>query len=129
MAADRIQLAEPAPPRCSGCFQAKPQERHVDFGAAYDGPVVPSIENVAGLVGHVIEDLILCETCIAEAGKLVGLGDAGALTAERDQLEAANRDLRARNRGLEDYANSMAETLKLKPEQPKARTQRQKAKA
>jgi hypothetical protein len=62
MAADRIHLADPAPPHCSGCFQQKPQERHVDFGAAYDGPVVPALEGTVGVVGHVIEDLILCET-------------------------------------------------------------------
>jgi hypothetical protein len=134
MAADRIHIAEPAPPRCSGCFQQKPQERHVDFGAAYDGPVVPAAENVAGLVGHVIDDLILCETCITEAAQLVGLGNAAALTAERDQLEAGNRELRAKNVGLEDYNAKLEAALAAKPEprkpdNRKVAQNRQKAKA
>jgi hypothetical protein len=130
MAADRIQLAEPAPPRCSACFQQKPQERHVDFGASYDGPVVPSAENVAGLVGHVIDDLILCETCITEAAQLVGLGNAAALTAERDQLEAGNRELRAKLAGFEDYAAKLETALQAKPNLPVSKPKpRQKAKA
>ena len=128
MAADRIQIAEPAPPRCSACFQAKPQETHVDFGAAYDGPVVPAAENVAGLVGHVIDDLILCETCITEAAQLVGLGNAAALTAERDQLEAGNRELRAKLAGFEDYAAKLQAALDAKP-QPRKPAPRPKAKA
>jgi hypothetical protein len=129
MAADRIHLADPAPPHCSGCFQQKPQERHVDFGAAYDGPVVPALEGTVGVVGHVIEDLILCETCIAEAGKLVDLGNAAALTAERDQLEAGNRELRAKNAGLTDYVAKLEAAVAAKPEPAKPRQQRQKAAA
>ena len=128
MAADRIQIAEPAPPRCSACFQAKPQETHVDFGAAYDGPVVPAAENVAGLVGHVIDDLILCETCITEAAKLIGLDNAAAVIAERDQLEAGNRELRAKLAGFEDYANKLQAALDAKP-QPATRKQPTKTKA
>jgi hypothetical protein len=118
MAADRIHIAEPAPPRCSGC----------------DGPVVPAAENVAGLVGHVIDDLILCETCITEAAQLVGLGNAAALTAERDQLEAGNRELRAKLAGFEDYAAKLEAALAAKPEprkpdNRKVAQNRQKAKA
>ena len=120
MAADRIALAEPAPPHCSGCFQQKPQQRHVDFGAAYDGPTVPALEGAVGVVGHNIEDLILCEDCLATAAALIGLADAGALIAERDQLEAANRELRAQKAGLEDYNAKLQDALAAKAEVDRA---------
>ena len=133
MAADCIHIAEPAPPHCSGCFQQKPEQTHVDFGAAYDGPVVPALEGSVGVVGHVIEDLILCEDCLGTAAALVGLGNAAALTAERDQLEAGNRELRAQLAGFKDYTAKLEAALAAKPEPPKRPqakpTPRQKAKA
>lgn len=130
MAADRIQIAQPAPPRCSGCFQAKPQEPHVDFGAAYDGPTVPALENTVGVVGHTIDDLILCATCVGEAAALLGLEDAAALRAELDQVRAANADLAQRLAGFEDYSKKLEAALQSKPEpQPRPRPKPQRAKA
>jgi hypothetical protein len=127
MAADRIHLAEPAPPHCSGCFQQKPQTRHVDFGAAYDGPVVPALEGTTGVVGHVIEDLILCEDCLTTAAGLIGLARAEKLQAAIDQAEAANRELAMKVAGLEDYTAKLAAAVAVKPEP--ARKPRQKASA
>jgi hypothetical protein len=126
MAADRIHLAEPAPPHCSGCFQQKPQTRHVDFGAAYDGPAVPALEGSVGVVAHVIEDLILCEDCIENAAKFVGLVRAESLQAALDQAEASNRELAMRLAGLEDYTAKLAEAVAVKHE---PRKPRQKASA
>lgn len=116
MAADRIRLAEPAPPHCSGCFQQKPQQPHVDFGAAYDGPTVPALENTVGVVGHTIDDLILCEDCLRTAAGLIGLCDPGAVVAERDQLEASLGELHLRIRGLEDYNAKLQQAVAAKPD-------------
>jgi hypothetical protein len=118
MAADRIQLAQPAPPHCSGCFQAKPTQRHVDFGASYDGPMLPAIDGAAGVIGHSIDELILCEDCINQAAGLLGLVRAEAVVAERDQLEEGNRALRMENAGLRDYTDSLARAVSLKPTAP-----------
>jgi hypothetical protein len=120
MAADRIHIASPAPAHCSGCFQQKPQTQHVDFGAAYDGPAVPALEGTVGVVAHVIEDLILCEDCLTTAASLVGLVRAEKLIAERDQLEAANRELVAQTYALENYRDKLIAALAAKPE-PKAK--------
>ena len=116
MAADRIQIAQPAPAHCSGCFQQKPQQTHVDFGAAYDGPMVPALEGATGVVGHSIDELILCEDCLTQAAKLIGLENAGALVAERDQLEASNRALRMEAAGLKDYADKLEAAVAVKPQ-------------
>lgn len=115
MAADRIFLAEPAPPHCSACFQAKPQETHVDFSAAYDGPMVPALEGTVGVVGHSIDDLIVCETCITEAAKLLGLSSEPALVADRDQLEAANGELHMQIAGLRDYVSKLEAAVNARP--------------
>lgn len=87
MAADRIHLASPAPPHCSSCFGAYPSRPHVDFGATYDGPVLGE-----GVTMHVIDDLVICEDCLVTAGKLIGLGDVVAVTAEMHRLEHENDD-------------------------------------
>jgi hypothetical protein len=91
----RIRLADVAPPACSSCYGAKPTERHVDFGAAYDGPVVPlgDSDNVVGLVGHSIDDLLICEECLSAAAALLGLRAQAGLEAQIEQLEAGNSHL------------------------------------
>lgn len=116
MAADRIAIAQPAPPHCSGCYQQKPQETHVDFGAAYDGPVVPALAGTVGVVGHSIDELVLCATCIRTAAALIGLTDEGPLIAERDQLEAGNQSLRAELAGYRDYMERLEGAISVRPD-------------
>jgi hypothetical protein len=91
----RIHLEEPAPPHCAACHQAVPDKRHVDFGASFDGPMLPALDGTVGVVGHSIDEVIICETCITDAGALIGLGDAEALLAEIERLNAANDALHA----------------------------------
>lgn len=101
MASERIHIAEPSPPYCSGCFAGRPDKTHVDLGAAWDGPVVEPLRNVAGepdgdtgpqIAGyapHTIDDLILCEDCVRTAARLIGLEDAGRLRAQLAERDAA----------------------------------------
>jgi Asp-tRNA(Asn)/Glu-tRNA(Gln) amidotransferase A subunit family amidase len=105
----RIRAVSPAPAYCSGCFGAKPLMRHVDFGAAWDGPMLPlpADANVVGVVGHSIDDLVLCEECIATAAKILGLEDVALVRAERDQLETANDELHGRLRILEERCRQL----------------------
>jgi hypothetical protein len=100
MDAAQIRLAQPAPPHCSACFGAKPNMRHVDFGAAWDGPMLPALEGAIGVVAHSIDDLVICEECLRTGGKIVGLTDNSELEAANAQLEAANAQLHAR---IEQY--------------------------
>lgn len=75
----------PAPPRCSGCFLQKTEERHVDFESAYDGPYVPGAPPVS------IDDLVLCETCLTNGAREIGLGDVTAVEQELGQAQDALR--------------------------------------
>jgi hypothetical protein len=88
----------------------------VDFGAAYDGPVVPALAGTVGVVGHSIDELVLCSTCISTAAALIGLHDQGPLIAERDQLEAGSRTLRAENVGLRDYVERLEGAISARPD-------------
>lgn len=51
------------PPFCAACFQAGSDKLYVDFDAAYDGPVLDLPDGRK----QTIDDLVICETCIAEA--------------------------------------------------------------
>lgn len=86
------KLAETAPPYCASCF-GRNEGRHVDFEAAYDGPVIPGAPaNVT------IDDLIICEDCLVEAFDILdpqGLKETIAELAamvEDQQKEIAAKD-------------------------------------
>lgn len=101
------RLLDTAPPHCAGCYDQKPGERHVDMEAAYDGPVIAGAD--PNHPSTQIDDLVLCEGCIREAARLVGLADwaelqeqIATLTARNDQVEAALLEQTAYAQKLED---------------------------
>jgi hypothetical protein len=109
----RIHLEAPAPPCCSACYQPQPQKRHVDFGASTDGPVTDVIPvGAIGVVGHVIDEIVLCEDCIKEAAALLGLGDVTELQARLEAAETTNDALHEQLRGQRDSVTSALDTLK-----------------
>jgi len=109
----RIHLEEPAPPCCSACYQpSNPEKRYVDFSAATDGAVTDLTAGVIGAVGHVVDEIVLCETCIAEAAKLVGLEDVGTLREELDAALEANDRLHEQISAQREGVASALETLK-----------------
>jgi hypothetical protein len=88
--AAKIHLAETPPVVCSSCFGQYTGRRHVDFGAAWDGPMVPPDQSVAGGTMVSVDDLVICEECLRFAATLIGLGDVG----ERDErIERLNERL------------------------------------
>lgn len=98
----RIHLAEPSPPYCAACHQAVPEKRHVDFGAATDGPMLPALDGVVGVVGHSIDDIIICEDCLKEAGRLIGYENAEELREELDAEREANERLHEQLQGTRE---------------------------
>jgi hypothetical protein len=72
----RVALQNPA--YCSACFGARPGEKHIDFEAAYDGPVINSDAGIK----VAIDDLVICEKCLIAAASLIGLTNADELRAE-----------------------------------------------
>lgn len=108
----RIHIAEPSPPYCASCYQAKPQEPHVDFGAATDGPMLAPLEGAVGVVGHSVDDVVICSTCIAEAAKLIGLENAEELRTELDEANATNERLHEQLSGTRANVTSALELVK-----------------
>lgn len=103
----RIHIETPSPPCCSACYQAVPEKRHVDFGASTDGPVTNVIApDAIGVVGHVVDEIIICETCIADAARLIGLEDVGTLREELDAAlesnDALHDQLTSQRAGIEE---------------------------
>lgn len=75
--------------------QSPPGRRHVDFGAAYEGPVFAAGEDraVRGGTPISVDELILCEDCIRDAAKLVGLGNVEAAEKVNDELRREYEEL------------------------------------
>lgn len=107
----RVRLAEPAPPYCSGCFGAKPNMRHVDMGAAWDGPMLEPLKGAVGVIGHSIDDLVLCEDCIKAAAELVDLGNVEELREDLRREGQINAELHNRIHALEADELRLRETI------------------
>lgn len=83
------------------------------MGASTDGPVIPDHLNGAlGVVGHVIDEIVLCETCITEAAKLVGLEDAEKLRKQLEDALAANDALHDQLSGTRSNVTSALELVR-----------------
>lgn len=106
-----MKLASPPPVVCSSCYGQYPQRQHVDFESAWDGPTFTEglhqgDEVVTNLVVSV-DDLVICEDCLREAGKLVGLGDVDTIQRDLEQLEQHAQELRERLAGQADYIDRL----------------------
>lgn len=110
----KMRLVDGGTPYCASCYQQQPEMRHIDFGAAFDGPTLEGATKV------MIDDLIVCETCLRTAVALIGItGDVEEL---QDELRLANQqlmELGERNRGLEHYRSQLEAAIAAKEDLPK----------
>lgn len=83
-----MKPASSPPAYCAGCYQQKPEKRHIDFDAAFDGPSF-EVPEVGPGIRMQIDDLVLCEDCVTNAGKLLGLVNADDLKEENQELGEA----------------------------------------
>jgi hypothetical protein len=103
------------PHRCSSCGQAKPTEEHVDFGAAWDGPVYNQLEvAVEGATPMQIDDLKVCKTCILDAMKTLQM----QIPRDREhELILQIEEQKALNGGQRGYLEQLERALQVKPKQ------------
>lgn len=81
-------------PYCSSCYQAKPGQPHIDFEAAWDGPVLDAAAAAQ------IDDLVICADCLDGAARLLGYTrDEDRIRVE--QVEAEKVALRERAQAAE----------------------------
>lgn len=114
-AANKIRLAEHAPAACSSCFSQKVDEKHVDFGAYYDGPVLD------GAKGIQVDDLVICEQCLTEAASLVGLSDQHDLVERLKNAAQRLAESEARNEQQAEHIADLQKAIASKPSPAPAR--------
>lgn len=136
MPPERIHIAEPPPPRCSGCFSPPTEDRlpFVDLGGAWDGPSIPALEGTVGVIAHHIDDLILCRECVATAAKLLGLEDVAKVRRVLDERNADVERLQGQLAAMQDRLDASEAARKAEDElmrfaPPPARSRQPRAKA
>lgn len=102
-----MRLADFPPVVCSGCFQQKPQDVHVDFEVTFQGPVID--QGQIGLAS--IDDNVVCASCLESAGKLVGLGRVEEVYAELEARDIALAEALERVAALEEHAAALEATI------------------
>lgn len=110
---------------CASCYAQYTDKTYVDLDAAYDGPVIEG--GVVGPDGDVvnkipvsIDDLVLCEDCLREAGSFIGLTDTDAdKIAELQQIRQQQAE---EILGLKQYVKKLEDAVASKPEAPKRAT-------
>lgn len=82
-----VSIAAVAPAYCAACFQARADVVHVDFGAAYDGPVLRQESGEP----QTIDDLIVCASCVRDAARALAIVENPAGDAEHARADAERR--------------------------------------
>ncbi len=105
-----VTLVE-TPIRCSACFNQQPNLRHVDMDSACDRGY-----GNQEAVEVVMDDLILCENCVTEAGLLIGMMDATALDEEVARLQKGLDLAEAEKKQAQRYADTLEDAISQRPE-------------
>lgn len=119
----KIKLAQRPPTYCSSCFGQHPQERHIDFGSYWDGPVVQPRDTITGTEQVQIDDLVICENCIKRAAAVLGLVNAPDLVEENRTLAAKLRRTLQRNSDLARAARRLNDALAITLANKQARSE------
>lgn len=79
-----MKVADTPPTYCAACHLQRPEVKHVDFEAYFDGPVMDGLTHK-----QPIDDLILCEDCLKTGAMLIGMIDNKAMIQENFELGKA----------------------------------------
>lgn len=120
-----IKLVTP-PTHCSSCFGQNIERQHVDFDAAWDGPVFRDGVATGGsgeesnVIPVAIDDLIICDECLRQAAGLLGLVDPDETTERLGEALGQLENLRDRLAEREDYVSKLEAAVKAKVPNPVA---------
>lgn len=103
-----MKVASKPPPYCAGCFQQKSEKVHVDFEAFYDGPNMDMPEVGPG-IKMALDDLILCEDCVAHAARIIGWVEGTAIKNENNELGEALEKANEHIQNLQDTVSGLRE--------------------
>lgn len=106
---------------CSSCHGQYLDRKHVDFESYYDGPV---IDTESGIKVS-IDDLIICDQCLKNAGALVGLFPADDLKQENQELgetvEEKDDQIKVQHELISDLEKTLAKFTDEKIQRPDRR--------
>ncbi|HLY82954.1 MAG TPA: hypothetical protein VKQ71_08205 [Acidimicrobiales bacterium] len=114
MAVQLANLIRPThlPAYCSACYNQNPSKQHLDFDAAAERGFGDRDDGLK----ISMDDLILCEDCVREAARLIGMRDAGELEHDLETLTRLHRQEKDRADGLERYLTNMEAAFSSRPE-------------
>lgn len=106
---------------CSSCHGQYLDRKHVDFESYFDGPVIDAESGIKVS----IDDLIICDQCLQNAGKLVGLFPADELKKENEELgttvEEKNAQIEVQHELISDLEKTLAKFTDEKIQRPDRR--------
>jgi len=114
--ASKIKLTGAAPSACSSCYGQYPERLHIDFGAAFDGPVLFGKDGAT--LGQV-DELIICDECLRAGADLLGLRSQGDLEAQVATLDAHAMTLAEKLAGAMVYIRKIEDAFAVRPEAPR----------
>lgn len=98
------------PIHCSACFNSQ-DIRHVDFDAACDRGYAND-----EAVQVVMDDLIICENCVREGARLLGMTDETELHNRLTDLEQKLDVERKARRQAQNYADTLEDAVGKRPD-------------
>lgn len=122
--AAKIKIAHPAPPACASCYGQYPERLHVDFGAAFDGPVLFGKE---GATQAQVDELVICDECLRAAAALLGLKSHGDLEEKIAALNDHATELAEKLAGAMVYIRKIEDAFEHRPDPVKKKTPARKA--
>jgi hypothetical protein len=105
--AAKIRLADKPPVACASCGGQYTDRTHVDFGAAWDGPMLSAGDDTAGVIGVSVDDLVICDECLTAGARLLGLVDPDKVKGELEALAAQHEQVTERLAGAMAYINRL----------------------
>lgn len=116
---------------CAVCLQppmaSDPRPEYVDFGTAYDGPVV-SDPNAEGNQVY-IDKIVVCEHCVKQAARLLGLDHVERYQQELEALGEnvveLQQELQTKDRAISDLTHTVGTLIDHPVKRPSGRPQLQ----
>ena len=116
---------------CSVCLQSpaahNPKIAYIDFDSAYDGPVVKDPMRAESEYGVYLEKIVMCEKCVREGARILGLVNGkdlvennAALNAHIDQLQ---EDIKGKDKAIVAQNHTIATLIDSPVKRPAGRPQ------
>lgn len=116
---------------CAVCLQPPmafdPRPEYVDFGSAYDGPVIDDPNAPSEQV--YIDKIIICEDCVKQAARLLGLDNVERyqqeLEALGEQAIGLQKQIKEKDRAISDLSHTVGTLIDHPVKRPAGRPQLQ----